>query len=434
MIGLITDRDYSNVLRRNELASKGFARMTPAEQAEWLGDPMATEGANLLPPGPYYSSSVDVKCLNRSMVATATGGGIYLYAIGIIGEATKFEGKTFTLSVDKIETTGGGTPQIALYWHDDNGFEFAGASLTSAGTVTFTVSANTNSRANLAAYVYVTTDATVTAGAKAEFFGAMFEIGSVRHKYTPYTEIVATNATKGAYNYSDLNRVERTVAEISDELGLGLVTKTNWTMWDVPRASDWQRYIDNIKAIRTAYGRNITLPEIGEGLTYGFANNIELILLDTNVWEKWSCDIEEAHYFLEPRRQTQTWNFDTMSITLYDSYELSQEYGLQGVEGHEYHLPADSLSVIGKYHVSGNDVSQIESIGEGSTSTYKMVSTITGHVYWSPTSYHRGVTYYDAFEVKYNELPEEGTLISGSISQGYCVLLIDGEYYYYDKV
>ena len=64
MIGLITNREYSNVLRRNELATKGVTRMTPAEKAEWLGDPMTTEGANLLPPGPYYSSSVDVKCRN----------------------------------------------------------------------------------------------------------------------------------------------------------------------------------------------------------------------------------------------------------------------------------------------------------------------------------------------------------------------------------
>lgn len=280
MIGLITDREYTNVLRRNELAAKGVSRMTPAEKAEWLGDPMTTEGANLLPPGPFYSSSVDVKCRNRSMVATATGGGIYLYSIGIIGEASKFEGKTFTLSVDRMTATGGGTPQIALYWHDDNGFEFAGASLTSAGKVTFTASANTNGRANLAAYVYVTTDATVTAGAKVEFVGTMLEIGSVKHEYAPYTEVVATRSTKGAYNYSDLNRVERAVAEISEDLGLGLITKTDWTMWDVPRVSDMTRYINNIKTIRDALGSSIAIPDSMAELTYSGANNIEKVLME----------------------------------------------------------------------------------------------------------------------------------------------------------
>lgn len=279
MIGLITDREYSNVLRRNELAAKGYANMTEEEKAEWLGDPMATEGANLLPPGPYYSSSVEVKYRNESIVATATGEGVYLYAILIIGEATKYEGKTFTLSVDKIEAVGGGTPQIALYWHDDNGFEYAGASLTVLDSVRFTVSENVNNRANLAAYIYVTTDTSVTAGATATFHGVMLESGSVRHEYVPYTEVVATNATKGAYNYSDLNRVERAVAEISDDLGLGLTTKTNWTMWDVPRMSDWTRYINNVKTIRDILGSSIALPEIGDKLTYSDANNIEKILL-----------------------------------------------------------------------------------------------------------------------------------------------------------
>lgn len=279
MVGLITDREYSNVLRRNELAAKGFASMTSAEKAEWLGDPMATAGANLLPPGPYYSSSVALKYRSDSIVATATAGGIYLYAISIIGEATKYEGKTFTLSVARTEIEGGGIPQIALYWHDDNGFEYAGASLIGAGTVTFTMSENTNNRANLAAYIYVTTDTSVTAGATATFRGVMLEIGSVRHEYVPYTEVVATKATKGAYNYSDLNRVERAVAEISDDLGLGLTTKTDWTMWDVPRMSDWTRYINNVKTIRDILGSSIALPEIGDKLTYSDANNIEKILL-----------------------------------------------------------------------------------------------------------------------------------------------------------
>ena len=280
MIGLITDREYSNVLRRNELAEKGVVRMTAAEKAEWLGDPMTTEGANLLPPGPYYSSSVNVKCRNRSIVATATAGGIYLYAIGIIGPASNYVGKTFTLSVDRMVTTGGAKPQIALYWHDDNGFEYAGASITSAGSVTFTASANANNRANLAAYVYVTSDVTVTAGAKVEFIGTMLEIGSLRHPHVPYTEVVATNATKGAYNYSDLNRVERAVEEISEALGLNLITKTNWTMWDVPRMSDMVRYINNVKTIRDALGSSIAIPDSMAELTYSGANNIEKVLME----------------------------------------------------------------------------------------------------------------------------------------------------------
>lgn len=282
MIGLITDRTRENVLRRNALALKGRAGMSAEELAEWLGDPFATPGANLFPPGPYYSSSVDLKYRTDSIEAITTAGGIYLYAISIIGSALKYEGKTLTLSIDEIRVAGGGTPQIALYWHDDNGYEYAGASLTEAGSVTFTTFPNTNNRATLAAYVYVTTDATVTAGASARFSGVMLELGSERHDYVPYTEIVATDSTKGAYNYSDLNRVERAVAEISDEMSLGLVTKTDWKMWDVLRASDMVRYVTNVRTLRNAVGSNIALPEIGDKLTYSDANNIELVLLEAS--------------------------------------------------------------------------------------------------------------------------------------------------------
>ena len=277
-MSLITDRTRENVLRRNTLASKGWSDMTNAERAEWLGDPMATEGANLFTQGPYYSSAVELKYRTDYIMATAISDGAYLYAISIIGEASKYEGKTFTLSVGSI--LGSGTPMIALYWHDDNGYDFAGASINETGSVTFTLSENTNARGYLAAYVYVTTDISVTAGDAVKFYEVMLELGSVKHSYVPYTEVVTTDATKGAYNYSDLNRVERTVAEISDELGLGLITKTDWAMWDFPRASDLVRYVDNVRAIRNAVGSNIALPEVGDRFTFSVANNIETILLD----------------------------------------------------------------------------------------------------------------------------------------------------------
>lgn len=280
MKGLITDRTLRNVARRNELVAKGWAGMTVEERTEWLGDPLSATGANLLPCGPFYSSAVNLKYRNAEIVATATGAGIYLYAISIIGNAANYENKKFTLSVDAMKSTAG-TPQLALYWHDDNGFDFAGASLSSAGSVTVDLAAfpNTNGRENLALYVYVTTEAEVAVGASTRFVGVMFENGASRHEYAPYTEILPTLATKGAYNYSDLNRVERAVEEISERMGLGLTTKTYWAMWDIPTASDMTRYINNIKTIARAIGSTIVLPDSMNKLTYETANDIEKILL-----------------------------------------------------------------------------------------------------------------------------------------------------------
>jgi hypothetical protein len=257
--------------------------MTLEERTEWLGDPLSATGVNLHPCGPYYSSAVSLKYRSEDIVATALEDGIYLYAISIVGEASKYENKVFTLSVDRIESSGMASPQIAAYWHDDTGYDFAGASLSTAGSVIFDTTewANTNNRANLAMYIYATTHENVTAGTSARFVGLMLENGNVRHPYVPYTEVLPTQATKGAYNYSDLNRVERAVAEISDLRGLNLVTKTDWGMWDIPTESEMVRYLNNIRHIRETLGDAAdipTPPASMNNLTYADANNIEIIL------------------------------------------------------------------------------------------------------------------------------------------------------------
>lgn len=283
MKGLITDRTQRNVYYRKELATKGFHGMTSEEKASWLGNPLDAVEVNLFACGPYYSSAVELKYRNEEIVATTNTDGIYLYAISILGDASNYVDKVLTFSVDAVIASGNGTPQIALYWHDDNGYEYAGADLMSAGSVTFNTAAmpNVNNRAYLAAYVYVTTHETVTSGATARFVGVMLENGSTRHEYVPYTEILATDATKGAYNYSDLNRVERAVAEISDYYNLGLSTKTDWNVWDIPTETEMTRYIGNIATIRRVLPPESIVPEpptTMNNLTYADANNIELIL------------------------------------------------------------------------------------------------------------------------------------------------------------
>lgn len=91
-------------------------------------------------------------------------------------------------------------------------------------------------------------------------------------------------ATKGAYNYTDLNRVENAVAEIAALAGLSLTTKTNWTVWDTPVSSDMSRYLNNVARIRSycatlgSVSNFPTLPSTMSGLTLESANNIEKVL------------------------------------------------------------------------------------------------------------------------------------------------------------
>lgn len=273
MYGFITDREQSNVLRLNKLSAKGFANMSAEERKEWLGDPVDAEGVNLLPLGPYISSAVTLEYTHDAIIATATKAGTYLYAVSIIGNAADYEGKTITLSAEYV----GG--QIGIYWYDGNGYEYAGVLLTSGGKVTATLTKNTANRTQLAMFIHVTTSVEVPAGAKARFSKVMLENGSKQHEYVPYTEIVPTESTKGAYNYSDLNRVERAVAYISQTLELNLLTKTDWKVWDIPKQSDMERYLNNIKVIKNTLHIEIDVPESMSGFNYIGANNIEKILV-----------------------------------------------------------------------------------------------------------------------------------------------------------
>lgn len=334
MLGLITDRSAENVDRLAELNAKGWSNMTLLEQAEWLGHPLdATfigydSPVNIIPancdpvvgrviypylnirsgPGSNYTllgqlsqgdvftllerrgrwgrinrgwinlgadfvafSSTGASLEFRNASVTATGDG---YAVIILGDASFFEGATLTLSVDEIHTANGNEGGVSLRWYDNRGSEPAGVMLTEAGSATFTLGANTAVRAYLAMYVYAIDGVT-------QYNGLMLEVGSVRHDYVPYTPILPTKATKGAYNYSDLNRVEKAVSEISELLGLNLETKTDWTWLDVPTENDMVRYLGNIQTIRNACAIGVevpTLPNKMSELNYETANNIELIL------------------------------------------------------------------------------------------------------------------------------------------------------------
>lgn len=90
------------------------------------------------------------------------------------------------------------------------------------------------------------------------------------------------DAAKGAYNYTDLNRVETAVEVLAQNLGLNLITKTNWTAWDDPVVSEMERYLGNVVAIRDACPSDVEFPALPvtmQKLTYEGANSIERVLL-----------------------------------------------------------------------------------------------------------------------------------------------------------
>ena len=95
---------------------------------------------------------------------------------------------------------------------------------------------------------------------------------------------------KGAYNYTDMNRVESAVEYVANRLTeagyvIVPVVKKNWTKTDKPTISDFERYTKNIANIRTALATFETTPDAPtteKRLNYQIANDIEQILIDVD--------------------------------------------------------------------------------------------------------------------------------------------------------
>lgn len=113
---------------------------------------------------------------------------------------------------------------------------------------------------------------------------------------------VSVGTGKGSYSASDLNRVGEAVAYLAGMLnGYGYAVavspKTGWTSQDTPTASQMQRYLDDVAALRVALSVMETTPEVPPDmvkLTYADANSIEQILKDldrllTNMAAAWLC-------------------------------------------------------------------------------------------------------------------------------------------------
>lgn len=95
---------------------------------------------------------------------------------------------------------------------------------------------------------------------------------------------------KGAYNCTDLNRVQSAARYLQTRLAdagypLELSAEKTWTVQDVPTQADLTAYLADIKAIRGVFNLLKTTPPAPETmarLTYIKANDIEQILLDVD--------------------------------------------------------------------------------------------------------------------------------------------------------
>lgn len=97
-------------------------------------------------------------------------------------------------------------------------------------------------------------------------------------------------ALKGAYNFTDLNRVESAVEYVANRLteaGYVLIPiiEKNWAVNDKPTLEDLKRYMKNVSDIRSALTTFQTTPEAPtteRKLDFQAANALEQILVDVD--------------------------------------------------------------------------------------------------------------------------------------------------------
>lgn len=103
-----------------------------------------------------------------------------------------------------------------------------------------------------------------------------------------------SHVSKGAYNYTDLNRVTAAMDYLNERLaGYGYQTgyqtvevapgRTEWEESDIPTPGLMAAYLFNVEAIRSTLevlSATPETPESMEALTWVEANNIEQILVD----------------------------------------------------------------------------------------------------------------------------------------------------------
>lgn len=95
---------------------------------------------------------------------------------------------------------------------------------------------------------------------------------------------------KGAYNYTDMNRVESAVEYVANRLTeagyiIIPVIKKNWAKTDKPTLADFNRYLKNVSDIRSALATYETTPDAPtteRKLSFQMANDIEKILTDVD--------------------------------------------------------------------------------------------------------------------------------------------------------
>lgn len=139
-------------------------------------------------------------------------------------------------------------------------------------------------------------------------------------------------------------------------------------------------------------------------------------------WAKYNCEVESGDYYLNSDNSligTTHLMKTNIGDEVYGGYEFSPSEGFVGIDPITVESEDDA---IGRYIVEPYEVYLI--IDMWHTETADMCGQYND-------SYSQGSILYGTLEAEEGELPENGVIVDGSPTDKYCVLEINGAYYYY---
>lgn len=170
-------------------------------------------------------------------------------------------------------------------------------------------------------------------------------------------------------------------------------------------------------------------------------NKARLWMFEGVTWRKWSCDYSERSetWYEEVNSDGMHSIGDTATVTWGGpTWYGCTDYGFSRDEGY-YAIDNSKVSIedmVGMYDVSSDSVilvlDMVPTGGDWYDVTWEYVALAKGYYY--PATYSKGSIDCGTVYAQDGDLPESGTLVKGSASDSYCVVEVDGTYYYYEKL
>ena len=178
------------------------------------------------------------------------------------------------------------------------------------------------------------------------------------------------------------------------------------------------------------------------------------------VWTKYNAVSSGTEYYIVEREVGENnssvlgLSASSSKMTLYENFSFNTETGNFYPSGNSKQFSYPSYSYDANYqYLMGNFTINTETYENDYFTMYKLLPTFKfeytsnfmfsgpayvgyNYIYYTRTTktiYSKGTTSYGTISAETGTLPETGTLYSGSASDDYCIIEVDGTYYYYVK-